>query len=627
MATSSTSFCKIKRSSDSNADSSKLSRRAATTNNSTCCFLAETSTTSSQVLFNILVKNRESSITNRYNITASFPSSYQIPAQPFRAPFGTVSCGSVLSNSQNTTKSFNCVSSGNNLFYAVFAMVTSSAPSNLTDPKVASSISLNPGTGGPDISCRLSANSTDCPDVGFLITTTTGSTTTTTTIGSGSTTPTPTPPPDGYVFLPGFGWQPPWAITIIVAVVGLVLGILIYAIMRLRSRNRRRAAVGDEENNNHGSPRYKDGKPVEGVNFDGTLMGKMAKERQDRYEDDGTGALQKKIEHARRKDEEKKANSPLSNNYKGEGTLMERLELSKKNPASSPAKQEVMEDPQRVSGKSNKGKKSKMKVDTNFNNQETDSGGTAPASKTTSPRKKTRAASATREATEDEPISKSAKKKAKRKSKSVDNQYSFEPQVSPYRAKPIEKVHEDTENESHHRERGRRRESNVEASDRLDRYQERSKSRQVRRMERSGSLHSFDHEYPRAVSVTRRRQLERSHSNNLTPMQSETDVHHYRRREESTENYRGSRQQEEFEEREFKPRKAYQEPYHGPREVVVSKETLYDDEEEGDRGRARQKYTNRSQHKRYDFDRVDEYHEESGVNYRERSRTREYEYE
>ncbi|KAJ3326913.1 hypothetical protein HDU76_012532 [Blyttiomyces sp. JEL0837] len=156
------------------------------------------------MLLNVTVKYAPSAEESFYNVSATFPSYYQMGPQPFMRPIGNVNC---RSSSNSWSKTYVCISTDANEFFAVFNMITPAG----VNPRDGLQLQLNDN--GQTVVCSLAAW---CADISV-----------------GSTAKNEA----GYVDVPGK--QPPWVVTVIVVVCGVLVGggLFVYAKHKLRGRS------------------------------------------------------------------------------------------------------------------------------------------------------------------------------------------------------------------------------------------------------------------------------------------------------------------------------------------------------------------------------------------------------
>ncbi|KAJ3214381.1 hypothetical protein HDU67_001714 [Dinochytrium kinnereticum] len=251
----------------------------------TLCCTADPTWGSTQMLLNVTVKNEDNANAEKYDVTISFPSTYQMGPQPFRAPVGSVRCDEPTVTAG--MRSYRCTSTNSQNFFAVFNMIT---PNN-EDPKKNARITLNTPQGLIS-ECPIAAW---CPDVGSSASNG----------GAGSALPT-------------------WGVTVIAVGCGTVLALAIFVFAKYKLRPQREARVGANANIN----------PIPGGGNAGTLMDKVAAAQRERMgsEPPPTGAetLMQKMAEARRKSEAEKKETGPDGLPPGPGTLLERVAEAKK---------------------------------------------------------------------------------------------------------------------------------------------------------------------------------------------------------------------------------------------------------------------------------------------------------
>ncbi|KAJ3196489.1 hypothetical protein HK101_008785 [Irineochytrium annulatum] len=266
-------------------------------NSNGCCYTADPTTQPAQMLLNITVKYQPSASASLYNASISFPSTYQMGAQPYRAPMGTVTCVSSL---HPPLRTYTCIGTNSVDFFSIFNMIT---PSN-ANPRDGIALTLtDPNDSAMVLPCTLS---TWCPDVN---------------------------PPSVKSSLP----MPIWEITTIAAGCGIALGGAGFIFAKYRTR-----AVRDTS----GPTSNARGQIPNGGGGAGTLMAKVAAAQRARndggYEDleggggrvqgDAAASLAAKMADARQRDAEASAGYQGGVALKGGNgqTLMEKAAEAKK---------------------------------------------------------------------------------------------------------------------------------------------------------------------------------------------------------------------------------------------------------------------------------------------------------
>ncbi|KAJ3109815.1 hypothetical protein HDU97_000045 [Phlyctochytrium planicorne] len=248
----------------------------------TVCCTADPTWGATQMLLNVTVKSEDNANAQLYNVTVSFPTTYTMGPQPYRAPVGNVKCDEPII--QATTKSYHCYSSNSPNFFAIFNMIT---PNN-ESPKVGAKITLSTMTGA-QLDCPASVW---CPDVGSNA-------------GGGGGA--------------AGGPMPVWQITVIAVGCGVFLAGAVFVFAKWKLRPQREVRTDRNPNSN----------PIPGGGAAGTLMEKVAAAQKARVGADApTGAelLMQKVEAARRKSEvERKDELPP-----GPGTLLEKVAEAKR---------------------------------------------------------------------------------------------------------------------------------------------------------------------------------------------------------------------------------------------------------------------------------------------------------
>ncbi|KAJ3065720.1 hypothetical protein HDU98_010899 [Podochytrium sp. JEL0797] len=187
------------------------------------CFTAVDSLLSTQsMLLNVTYESAPQMAVESYKLIFSFPASYVMGPQPYRAPQGTVKCKPAVV--VNQTQTIACTSDYSPRFYAVFIMDTNGTyPSS----NVQMSIVNN------DRSLILGVLKKTCPAVILPV-------------GAIQNNATTNAIPNGYLVLPGLGPEPPWVVTLIFGAIGLGLGIILYCYARHRTRARRESLQAED---------------------------------------------------------------------------------------------------------------------------------------------------------------------------------------------------------------------------------------------------------------------------------------------------------------------------------------------------------------------------------------------
>ncbi|KAJ3085651.1 hypothetical protein HDU96_005317, partial [Phlyctochytrium bullatum] len=250
------------------------------------CCTADPTWGETQMLLNVTVKYEDNANIGRYNVTVTFPTTYQMGPQPFRAPIGNVRC-----EDQGTLtglRTFRCSSTSAQNFFAVFNMITP----NKESPKNGAKIVLNT-IQGTNLDCPVAAW---CPDVGSF----------NENASEGGSTGMPT-----------------WQITVIASGCGIALGIFIFVFAKYRTRPQRETGPVHTNTNN----------PVPG-GAQGTLLAKVAEAQRARAGvpevPSGAEKLMEKVAEARNKSESEKKESGVDGLPPGPGTLLERVAEAKR---------------------------------------------------------------------------------------------------------------------------------------------------------------------------------------------------------------------------------------------------------------------------------------------------------
>ncbi|KAI9342620.1 hypothetical protein BDR26DRAFT_859263 [Obelidium mucronatum] len=216
--------------------------------NSLCFTAVDTPQTGPIMLLNVTFASAPQMAVQAYKLRFSFPAWFGIGPQPYRAPFGTVTCKSATitpgnNNNNNKTQTLDCQSKSADEFFAVFILNTNgSLPSNHVQMAVINS----------DSSLSQCSLKSWCSPVTL-----------------------PSQPeiarnkiPDGYLEMPLMGPQPPWVVTLVFGAIGLGLGIILYCYARHRTRSRRSSLLegnnntdpfGTQTNSNNPSPKASNG--------------------------------------------------------------------------------------------------------------------------------------------------------------------------------------------------------------------------------------------------------------------------------------------------------------------------------------------------------------------------------
>ncbi|KAJ3249201.1 hypothetical protein HDU78_005341 [Chytriomyces hyalinus] len=200
------------------------------------CFTAVDTWISPQSMtLNVTFASEREMMDQKYHLRFTFPTWFIMGPQPYRAPFGTVTCKPAVLIS-STLQTMDCYSKEAPLFFAVFLMNTNGAlPSAYTQMALVNN----------DRSLTACELKQWCAPI--------------VSEGAGGTTDGSTKIPDGYVQLPLIGPQPAWVVTVIFSSLGILLGAVVFAYVRASQDSLPSHLVFTANNTPSTSPKGSDG--------------------------------------------------------------------------------------------------------------------------------------------------------------------------------------------------------------------------------------------------------------------------------------------------------------------------------------------------------------------------------
>ncbi|KAI8827835.1 hypothetical protein BJ741DRAFT_583259 [Chytriomyces cf. hyalinus JEL632] len=154
---------------------------------------------------NVTFASEREMMDQKYHLRFTFPTWFIMGPQPYRAPFGTVTCKPPVLIS-STLQNMDCYSKEAPSFFAVFLMNTNGAlPSAYTQMALVNN----------DRSLTACEMKQWCAPI--------------VSEGASGTADGSTKIPDGYVQLPLIGPQPAWVVTVIFSSLGILLGAVVFA--------------------------------------------------------------------------------------------------------------------------------------------------------------------------------------------------------------------------------------------------------------------------------------------------------------------------------------------------------------------------------------------------------------